>query len=47
MKLLEVARGDAPADLLLSGGKIVNVFNGAIHPAEVAIGSPSPGLSET
>jgi len=37
MKLLEVARGDAPADMLLSGGKIVNVFNGTIHPAEVAI----------
>ncbi|MDQ3707193.1 MAG: adenine deaminase [Chloroflexota bacterium] len=48
--LLAVARGDAPADLVLTGGQLVNVFTGEIYPAEVAIVgdrvagvSPSPG----
>jgi adenine deaminase len=35
--LLAVARGDAPADLLLAGGQLVNVLSGEIYPAEVAI----------
>jgi adenine deaminase len=35
--LLAVARGDAEADLVLSGGRLVNVFSGEIFPAEVAI----------
>ena len=35
--LLAVARGDAPADILLTGGKLVNVLSGEIYPAEVAI----------
>ncbi len=35
--LLAVARGDAPADLLLAGGRLVNVLSGEIYPAEVAI----------
>jgi adenine deaminase len=35
--LLPVARGDAPADLLLRGGQLVNVLSGEIYPAEVAI----------
>lgn len=35
--LLAVARGDAPADLLLTGGKLVNVLSGEIYPAEIAI----------
>lgn len=36
-QLLAVARGDAPADLLLSGGRVVNVFSGEIESADVAI----------
>lgn len=35
--LLRVARGEAPADILLKGGKLVNVLSGEIYPAEVAI----------
>src|SRR4051794_25720554 len=35
--LLVVARGDAPADLLLRGGKLINVLSGEIYAAEVAI----------
>jgi adenine deaminase len=35
--LLAVARGEAPADLLLTGGQLVNVLSGEIYPAEVAI----------
>ncbi|HEX8227822.1 MAG TPA: adenine deaminase [Chloroflexia bacterium] len=48
--LLAVARGDAPADLVLTGGRLVNVFTGEVYPAEVAIAgdriaavSPTPG----
>jgi adenine deaminase len=36
-ELSEVARGDAPADLLIKNGKLVNVFSGEIHSAEIAI----------
>src|SRR5438874_7683810 len=35
--LLAVARGDVPADLLLTGGQLVNVLSGEIYPADVAI----------
>lgn len=35
--LLKVARGDAPADLLLRGGRLVNVLSGEVYPAEVAL----------
>lgn len=35
--LLAVARGDAPADLLLTHARIVNVFSGEIHPADIAV----------
>jgi adenine deaminase len=35
--LLEVARAEAPADLLLEGGRIVNVFTGEVEEANVAI----------
>lgn len=35
--LLAVARGDAPADLLLRGGQLVNVLTREVYPAEVAI----------
>ena len=36
-QLLAAARGDIPADLLLTGGKVVNVFNGQIEETSVAI----------
>ncbi|RIH88332.1 adenine deaminase [Calidithermus roseus] len=35
--LLEVARGDAPADLVLEGTQVLNVFTGEVYPASVAI----------
>ncbi len=35
--LLAVARGDAKADLILSGGRLVNVFSGEVYPVEMAI----------
>ena len=34
---IEVARGLRPADLLLKGGKVVNVFSGEVHQTNVAI----------
>jgi len=36
-QFIKVARGDEPADLLLKGGQIVNVFSGEVHAADVAI----------
>ncbi len=36
-RLLSVARGDAPADLLLAGGEVVNVFTGEVVRADVAV----------
>ncbi|MFN0010080.1 MAG: adenine deaminase [Phycisphaerales bacterium] len=36
-ELLAVARGDAPADLLLKNGRVVNVFTGQVVEANVAI----------
>lgn len=36
-KLLSVARGDRPADLLLRNCRIVNVFSGEIEPGHLAI----------
>jgi len=36
-QFIKIARGDEPADLLLKGGKIVNVFSGEVHDADVAI----------
>ena len=35
--LLAVARGDKPADLLLRGGRLVNVFSGTIEEADIAL----------
>src|SRR4051812_9660792 len=35
--LLQTSRGLAPADLLLVGGRVVNVFTGDVEPANVAI----------
>ena len=34
---IEVARGLRPADLLLKGGKVVNVFSGEVQQTNVAI----------
>jgi adenine deaminase len=36
-ELIQVARGDAPADLLLTDCRLVNVYTGEIYPAEVAL----------
>jgi adenine deaminase len=36
-RLISVARGNAPADLLLANARVVNVFNGEIEKAGVAI----------
>ena len=35
--LVRVARGDAPADLVLRNARLVNVYSGEIYPADVAI----------
>lgn len=35
--LLAVARGDRPADLLLRGGRLVNVLSGEIHRTDIAV----------
>lgn len=35
--LLAVARGDAPADLVLRGGRVADVFTGEVREADVAI----------
>lgn len=36
-KLLRVARGDEPADLLLTNCRLINVYSGEIYPTAVAI----------
>ncbi|HEV8630227.1 MAG TPA: amidohydrolase family protein, partial [Thermoanaerobaculia bacterium] len=36
-RLLACARGDEPADLLLSGGRVLDVFTGELIPTSVAI----------
>lgn len=44
---IKIARGDEPADLLLKGGKVVNVFSGEVYDADVAIaGSRIVGLGQ-
>ncbi len=35
--LIPIARGEAPADLVLKGGQILNVCTGEIHPGDLAI----------
>jgi adenine deaminase len=35
--ILSVARGEVPAELVLSGGRVVNVLSGAIEQADIAI----------
>ncbi|HHS98067.1 MAG TPA: adenine deaminase [Chloroflexi bacterium] len=37
LQRLAIARGDEPADLVLKGGRVVNVFTGEIVEAEVAL----------
>ena len=37
VKLLAVARGDEPADMLLRNARLVNVHSGEIHDADIAI----------
>lgn len=36
-ELIEVASGHRPADLYISGGKIINVYSGEIYPANIAV----------
>ncbi|MDA0264764.1 MAG: adenine deaminase [Chloroflexi bacterium] len=36
-ELIEVARGDAPADLVIVNGRVVNTFTGEIERADVAV----------
>jgi len=36
-QLVRVARGDAPADLVLRNAQLVNVYSGEIYPADVAV----------
>lgn len=44
-RLLEVARGDAPADLVLRNGRVLNVFTGQIQAVDIAVcGSWIAGL---
>ncbi|HEX8035097.1 MAG TPA: adenine deaminase [Ktedonobacterales bacterium] len=47
-RLLAVARGDEPADLLLTNCRLVDVFSGEVYPAEVALcGGRIAGVSAT
>ncbi len=36
-RLISVAKGELPADLILANARVVNVFNGEIEPGNVAI----------
>jgi adenine deaminase len=36
-RLIKVARGEEPADLVIKGGQIVNVLSGEVYPADFAI----------
>src|SRR5258708_7422017 len=37
LRILSVARGDTPADCVLTGGRVVNTFTGEIERADIAI----------
>ena len=37
LKLLSVAKGETPADLVIRNGKIVNVYSGEIYEGGVAV----------
>src|SRR5450759_752574 len=44
-ELVRVARGDAPADLVLRNARLLNVYSGEIYPADVAVqGSRIAGI---
>lgn len=46
-ELIEVAQGQRPADLVLQGGKVVNVFSGEIEEVAVAVyGGRVAGMSD-
>jgi adenine deaminase len=46
-ELIQTARGLRPCDLLLTNGRIVNVFSGEVHPGGVAVaGSRIAGLGD-
>lgn len=46
-RLIAVARGEEPADLVLKGGRVVNVFTGEVLPADVAVaGGVIAGVGE-
>lgn len=34
---IRLARGQEPADLLLKGGRLINVFTGDVYEADIAI----------
>ena len=36
-KLTDVARGARPADLVIRGGTLLNVYTGELYPAHVAV----------
>jgi len=36
-RLLALARGDEPAEVLLQNGQVINVFSGEVHAADVAV----------
>jgi adenine deaminase len=36
-RIIAVARGEQPADLVIEGGQVINVFSGDIHRADVAV----------
>ena len=36
-QLLRVARGEEPADLVLRGGAVINVFSGEIERTDIAL----------
>lgn len=45
-RLIKVARGEEPADLVIKGGQIVNVLSNEIYPADIAIyGEQIAGVS--
>jgi adenine deaminase len=46
-RLIKVARGEEPADLVIKGGQIVNVLSGEVYPADIAIcGEVIAGVGE-
>ena len=36
-KLIQTARGEIPADLVLKGGRVINVFTSAMQETDVAV----------